>query len=170
MRHTLAVLVENRPGVLAHIAGLFSRRAFNIESIAAGRTEEPDLTRITIVVDGDEQLDQVTKQLNKLVDVVGVTDFTETDSIDRELALVKVRALPGTRSDLVNIANVFRANVVDVTREAMVLELTGDEDKIDALCEVLQDHGIIELVRTGKIALERGSRPAKADMLPPAQT
>lgn len=162
MRHTIAVLVENRPGVLNHISSLISRRSFNIESIAAGLTEEPDLTRITLVVEGDEQvLDQVIKQLSKLIDIIKVCDLTGVESIDRELALIKVKAVPETRSDIVNIVEIFRANVVDVTREAMVIELTGDEKKIDALCEVLKDHGIIEMARTGKISLARGAGAAK---------
>ncbi|AGA69940.1 acetolactate synthase, small subunit [Desulfitobacterium dichloroeliminans LMG P-21439] len=162
MRHTLAVLVENRPGVLTHISGLISRRAFNIESIAAGYTEEPDTTRITVVVQADElELEQVVNQLSKLVDVIKITNLTETDSIQRELAMIKVKASSETRSDIVDIVDIFRAKIVDVNRETMVIELTGEETKIDALCEVLKDYGIIEIVRTGKIALSRGPIPAK---------
>lgn len=162
MKHTLAVLVENRPGVLTHISGLISRRAFNIESIAAGYTEEADTTRITIVVEADEvELEQVVNQLSKLVDVIKITTLTATDAIHRELALIKVRASAETRSDIVDIVDIFRAKIVDVNRETMVIELTGEETKIDALCEVLKDYGIIEIVRTGKIALSRGPIPAK---------
>jgi len=162
MKHTLAVLVENRPGVLTHISGLISRRAFNIESITAGYSEEPDTTRITIVVDGNEtELDQVVNQLSKLIDVIKIIDLTGLDSIHRELALIKVRANPQTRSDIVDIVEIFRAKIVDVNRETMVIELTGEEMKIDALCEVLKDYGIIEIVRTGKIALGRGPMAAK---------
>ena len=162
MKHTLAVLVENRPGVLTHISGLISRRAFNIESIAAGYTEEPETTRITIVVEGDEiELEQVVNQLSKLVDVIKISDLTSIDSIHRELALIKVKASTETRSDIVNIVEIFRAKIVDVNRETMVIELSGEETKIDALCQVLEDHGIIEIVRTGKIALSRGPIPAK---------
>ncbi len=162
MRHTLAVLVENRPGVLTHISGLISRRAFNIESIAAGYTEEPDTTRITIVVQADEiELEQVVNQLSKLVDVIKISNLTETDSIHRELAMIKVKASSETRSDIVDIVDIFRARIVDVNRETMVIELTGEETKIDALCEVLKDYGIIEIVRTGNIALSRGPIPAK---------
>ncbi|MFZ3101827.1 MAG: acetolactate synthase small subunit [Desulfitobacteriaceae bacterium] len=162
MKHTLAVLVENRPGVLTHISGLISRRAFNIESIAAGYTEEPETTRITIVVEGDDnELEQVVNQLSKLVDVIKISDLTAIDSIHRELALIKVKASSETRSDIVNIVEIFRAKIVDVNRETMVIELSGEEAKIDALCQMLEDHGIIEIVRTGKIALSRGPIPAK---------
>ena len=163
MKHTLAVLVENRPGVLTHISGLISRRAFNIESIAAGYTEEPDTTRITIVVEGDEiEQEQVVNQLSKLVDVIKISDLTTVESIQRELALIKVKASLETRSDIINIVDIFRASIVDVNRETMVIELSGDETKIDALCQVLdEDHGIIEIARTGRIALSRGPIPAK---------
>lgn len=164
MKCTLAVLVENRPGVLTHISGLISRRAFNIESIAAGPTEEADTTRITIDVEVDDEfeLEQVVNQLSKLIDVIKIVNLTHIDSIQRELALIKVRASKLNRSDLVDIVEIFRAKVVDVNRETMVIELTGEESKIDALCEVLADFGIIEIVRTGKIALSRGALPAKA--------
>jgi len=156
MKHTLAVLVLNKPGVLARISGLLTRRVFNIESIAASCTEEPDITRITIVVQGDDHiLDQVIKQLSKLVDVIKIQEMESSDSIDRELALIKVRADSSRRSDIVDIVNIFRANIVDVNRETMVIEMSGDERKINALCAVLEDHGILELVRTGIIALSR---------------
>ncbi|WP_027718635.1 acetolactate synthase small subunit [Desulfovirgula thermocuniculi] len=162
MKHTLAVLVLNKPGVLARISGLLSRRVFNIESIAAGYTEEPDITRITLVVKGDDQeLDQVIKQLSKLIDVIKIQELHSSESIERELALIKVRVDPSRRSDIVNIAQVFRANIVDVNRETMVVELTGDEEKIEALCTVLEDYGIVEIVRTGKIAIARGPGATK---------
>lgn len=162
MKHTLAVLVENRPGVLTHISGLISRRAFNIESIAASYTEEQDMTRITVVVQADEnELEQVVNQLSKLVDVIKIVNMTMMDSIERDFALIKVKASSETRSDIVDIVEIFRAKIVDVNRETMVIELTGEESKIDALCEVLKDYGIIEIVRTGKIALSRGPVPAK---------
>lgn len=165
MKHTLAVLVENRPGVLTHISGLISRRAFNIESIAAGYTEEADTTRITVVVQADEmELEQVVNQLSKLVDVIKISNLTAIDAIHRELAMIKVKASPETRSDIVDIVDIFRAKIVDVNRETMVIELTGEETKIDAFCEVLKDYGIIEIVRTGKIALSRGPIPAKEDI------
>jgi acetolactate synthase-1/3 small subunit len=162
MRYTLGVLVENKPGVLTHISGLISRRAFNIESIAAGYTEEPDTTRITVVVQADEnELEQIVNQLSKLIDVIKIVDLTSIDSIQRELALIKVKASAEFRSNIVDIVDIFRAKIVDVNRETMVIELTGEESKIDALCEVLIDYGIIEIVRTGKIALSRGPIPAK---------
>lgn len=162
MRYTLGVLVENKPGVLTHISGLISRRAFNIESIAAGYTEEPDMTRITIVVQADEnELEQVVNQLSKLIDVIKIVDLTSIDSIQRELALIKVKASTEFRSNIVDVVDIFRAKIVDVNRETMVIELTGEESKIDALCEVLKDYGIIEIVRTGKVALSRGPIAAK---------
>ncbi len=162
MKNTLAVLVVNKPGVLARIAGLLSRRVFNIESIAAGHTEEPDVTRITIVVQDESHiLDQVIKQLSKLVDVIKIQELESQDSIERELALIKVAASPDRRSDIVDIVNIFRASIVDVNPETMVIELTGDENKINALCAVLEEHGIVELVRTGNIALSRSPIPTK---------
>jgi acetolactate synthase-1/3 small subunit len=163
MAHTLAVLVENRPGVLTRISGLISRRAFNIESIAAGYTEDKDMTRITIVVreNDDQQVQQLVEQLAKLVDVIRIVDYTHIDSLERELVMIKVKAIPDRRSDIVDIVNIFRANIVDVNRETMVIELSGSQSKIDALCEVLSDYGIIELVRTGKVIISRGPKPAK---------
>lgn len=164
MKYTLAVLAEDRPGVLTHISGLISRRAFNIESIAAGPSEEADTTRITIDVEVDDviELEQVVNQLSKLIDVIKIVNLTHTDSIQRELALIKVKASKENRSDLVDIVEIFRAKIVDVNRETVVIELTGEETKIDALCEVLVDFGIIEIVRTGKIAVSRGPVPAKS--------
>jgi len=162
MLHTLALLVVNRPTVLSHISSLISRRAYNIESIAAGPTEDENVTRITLVVNcEDDEIDQVIKQCAKLVDVIHVTDLTEIPSITRELAMIKVKASKELRTDIVDICNIFRAKIVDVNRETMVVELTGETDKIDALCEVLQEHGIIEIVRTGKIAMSRGPEAAK---------
>ncbi|MDR1193753.1 MAG: acetolactate synthase small subunit [Peptococcaceae bacterium] len=163
MSHTLAVLVENRPGVLTRISGLISRRAFNIESIAAGYTEDNDITRITIVVQEDDavRVEQLVEQLAKLVDVLRIVDHTHLDALERELVMIKVKAIPEKRSDIVDIVNVFRANIVDVNRETMVIELSGGQNKIDALCEVLKDYGIIEIVRTGKIIISRGPLPAK---------
>lgn len=162
MLHTLALLVVNRPRVLTHISSLISRRGYNIESIAAGHTEDPKVTRITLVVDCEkEEISQVISQLSKLVDVIHVSNLTETRTITRELALIKVRALPERRTDIVDIVNIFRAKIVDVNRETMVIELTGETDKIDALCEVLQEHGIIEIARTGKISLARGPQAEK---------
>ncbi len=163
MKHTLAVLVENKPGVLTHISGLISRRAFNIESIAAGYTEEPDMTRITVVVEADDQyeLEQVVNQLSKLIDVIKIIDLTGQDRIHRELALIKVKATPENRADIINIVEIFRAHIVDVSKETMIVELTGEEMKIDALCELLKDYGIKEIVRTGRVAICRGPKAAK---------
>ena len=159
----LAVLVDNKPGVLTHVAGLISRRAFNIESISAGYTEEPDITRINIVVsvESENELAQVVSQLGKLIDVIKIVNLSLTDSIERELVLIKVKASKASRADIINVVNIFRANIVDVTPEDVVIELTGGESKIDALCEVLQEYGIIEIARTGAIALSRGPIPVK---------
>lgn len=163
MKYTLAVLVEDRPGVLTHVSGLISRRAFNIESIAAGYTEEEGITRINLVVEADNEIElaQVVNQLNKLIDVIKIVNLTTVDSIHRELVMIKVKANPVTRADIINIVDIFRAKIVDVNRETMVIELTGEQSKIDALCEVLSDYEIIEIARTGKIALSRGPLPAK---------
>lgn len=159
MRHTLAVLVENRAGVLARVAGLFRRRGFNIESLAVGPTEDPTISRMTIVVEGDERtVDQVVRQLDKLVDVLQVETLSPAETISRELALVKVRAGSAQRTPVIQIADVFRANVVDVGKETLVIEVTGEQDKVDALLELLADYGILEVVRTGKIALARGAQ------------
>ena len=160
----LAVLVDNKPGVLTHVAGLISRRAFNIESISAGYTEEPDITRANIVgsVESENELAQVVSQLGKLIDVIKIVNRSLTDSIERELVLIKVKASKASRADIINVVNIFRANIVDVTPEDVVIELTGGESKIDALCEVLEEYGIIEIARTGAIALSRGPVPVKA--------
>ena len=160
----LAVLVDNKPGVLTHVAGLISRRAFNIESISAGYTEEPDITRINIVVsvESENELAQVVSQLGKLIDVIKIVNLSLTDSIERELVLIKVKASKASRADIINVVNIFRANIVDVTPEDVVIELTGGESKIDALCEVLEEYGIIEIARTGAIAISRGPVPVKA--------
>lgn len=156
MKNTLAVLVVNKPGVLARISGLLSRRVVNIESIAAGYTEEPDVTRITLDVKGDEQsLEQVIKQLSKLVDVIKIVELKAEESVERELALIKVIAENNRRSDIVNLVSVFRANIINVNKETMIIEILGDAQKINAFCAVLEDYGIVEMVRTGKIALSR---------------
>jgi len=163
MKHTLAVLVENKPGVLTHISGLISRRAFNIESIAAGYTEEPDMTRITVVVEADDEyeLEQVVNQLSKLIDVIKIIDLTGQDRVHRELALIKVNATPDKRADVINIVEIFRAHIVDVNKETMIIELIGEEMKIDAMCELLKDFGIKEIVRTGRVAIGREPKSAK---------
>ncbi len=159
----LAILVDNKPGVLTHVAGLISRRAFNIESINAGYTEEESVTRINIVVsvDSEWELEQVKHQLSKLIDVVKIVNLTEVDNITRELVLIKVRATAEARADLINIVNIFRAKIVDVSKENVVIELTGEESKINAICEVLSEYDIVEIARTGAIALSRGPVPVK---------
>ncbi len=159
MRHTLAVLVENNPGVLARVAGLFSRRGFNIDSLAVGRTDNPTISRMTIVVEGDARvLEQVNKQLNKLVDVIKISDITADEYVDRELVLIKVNADPAIRGEIMQVADVFRARIVDLGKRTLTLECTGNDGKINAFEESLQPYGIKELVRTGKIAMQRGSR------------
>jgi acetolactate synthase-1/3 small subunit len=161
MKYALGVLVDNHPGVLSKVSGLFSRRGFNIDSLAVGVTEDPEISRITIVVDGDEYIvDQVTKQLNKLINVIKVAIISE-DSISRELALIKVRATPATRNEIIEIVNIFRAKVVDVNRNSIIVEITGDSKKIAALEEMLNDFGILEMVRTGNISIDRGSKMVK---------
>lgn len=161
--YLLAVLVDNKPGVLTHVSGLISRRAFNIESISAGYTEEADVTRINIVVsvDSDHELNQVVTQLGKLIDVIKIVNLSEADSIGRELVLIKVHATKEDRADIINVVNIFRAKIIDVSPENVVIELTGEESKIDALCEVLAEYEIIEIARTGAIALSRGPVPVK---------
>ena len=162
MKHTLAVLVENKPGVLARVAGLFSRRGYNIESLAVGITDNPEISRITIVVSGnDHVLEQVTKQLNKLIDVIRVSDLEPGDTIERELALFKVKIDKGTRSEVMQIVDVFRAQIVDVGSASLIVGVTGTEDKISAIEKLLRNFGIIEVARTGKIAMNRGAKIVK---------
>ncbi len=162
-KYLLAVLVDNKPGVLTHVSGLISRRAFNIESISAGYTEEADVTRINIVVsvESKNELDQVMTQLSKLIDVIKIVNLTEVESIARELVMIKVRATRENRAELIDIVNIFRANIVDVSQENVVIELTGQQSKIDGIIEVLSEYEIIEIARTGAIALSRGPVPAK---------
>ena len=158
-RHTFAVLVENRFGVLGHIAGLFSARGFNIESLSVAETEDPTVSRITLVTAGDEKvLEQVHKQLNKLIDVIKVTDLSEEPHVDREMVLIKVYAEGETRAEVQRLADIFRGKIVDVTPKTCVLEVTGDEGKIRAVINLLKPLGIKEMVRTGKIAIARGQR------------
>ncbi|MBI2873515.1 MAG: acetolactate synthase small subunit [Firmicutes bacterium] len=162
MRHTLAVLTENTPGVLTRVAGLFARRGFNIESLAVGVTEHPHISRMTVVVDGDDRvIEQVTKQLHKLINVIKITDISEDQAIERELVLIKVSAEPATRSEISEIVNIFRAKIVDVAPKTLVIEATGDEDKVEAIIQLLKPFGIREVVRTGKVAMVRGSKVVK---------
>jgi acetolactate synthase I/III small subunit len=158
-RHTLSVLVEDQPGVLARIAGLFSRRSFNIESLAVGPTEHAGVSRITIVVSVDENpLEQVTKQLNKLVNVIKIVELEPGQSVQREIMLVKVRADIETRSHVLETVQLFRAKVVDVSSDAVTIEATGNAEKLEALLRVLEPFGVRELVQSGMVALGRGSR------------
>ena len=158
-RHTLSVLVEDKPGVLARIAGLFSRRGFNIESLAVGPTEVADISRMTIVVNVEDlPLEQVTKQLNKLVNVLKIVELESSSSVQRELLLVKVRADVETRSHVLETAQLFRAKVVDVAADAVTIEATGSSDKLEALLRVLEPFGVKELVQSGVVAVGRGPR------------
>ena len=158
-RHTLSVLVENKPGVLARVSALFARRSFNITSLAVGPTENPTVSRITVVVDVESQpLEQVTKQLNKLVNVLKIVELEPEHSVQRELILVKVRADATTRADVVQVVALFRASVIDVATDAVTIEATGRPEKIAALLEVLTPFGIREIVQSGAVALGRGGR------------
>ncbi len=159
MRHTLSVLVENKHGVLTRVAGMFSRRGYNIDSLTVGVTEDPTISRMTIVVRGDDDvLEQVTKQLNKLIDVIRVTDLKSEETVERELALFKVSSDVSNRSEIMQIADIFRARIIDVAPRSMIIEVTGDESKIDAIEQLLRPFGIREMVRTGKVALRRGAK------------
>lgn len=156
-QHTIIALVQDRPGVLTRVASLFRRRGFNIASLAVGASEQPGLSRLTFVVTGDEYtVEQATRHLDKLVDVVKVSNISGEDVVARELALIKVRATPSSRREILEMANLFRAKVVDVGARSLVLEITGEEDKINALYDLLRPFGILELMRTGRIAMVRG--------------
>jgi acetolactate synthase-1/3 small subunit len=158
--HTISVLVNNHPGVLARVAGLFSRRGFNIDSLAVGETEDPAYSRMTIVVRADDrQLEQVTKQLFKLIDVIKLTDLTSEEAVTRELVLIKVAAADAAkRTELLQIVDIFRAKVVDVSESSLMVEITGDESKVEGLIQLLRPYGLREIVRTGKIALMRAAK------------
>lgn len=157
-KHTLVALVEDKPGVLNRVASLFRRRNFNIESIAVGHCEQPGLSRMTIVVDGaTTAVEQVRKQLDKVIEVVKVTDITNEPIVARELALIKVHATSSTRSEIIQIVDIFRANIIDVSPSSLIVEVTGDTDKIESLYNLLRRFGVKELARTGRIAMARGS-------------
>ncbi len=161
MKHTISVLVNNRPGVLTRTSALFSRRGFNIDSLAVSTTQDPELSRMTIVVDGpDAILEQITKQLYKLMDVIKVLDHQDEPCVVRELALLKVNAEPNMRAEIMQIVSIFRANIVDVAENTFVVEVTGGADKIDAITGMLRRFGIKEMMRTGRIVLSRGGRTA----------
>lgn len=156
-QHTIVALVHDRPGVLARIASLFRRRGFNIASLAVGASEQAGLSRLTFVVTGDQYtVEQATAHLDKLIDVVKVSNISNEDAVARELALIKVRATPTNRSEILEMANLFRAKIVDVGARSLVVEITGEEDKIDALYDLLRPFGILELMRTGRVAMVRG--------------
>ncbi len=158
-KHTLSVLVENNPGVLARIAGLFSRRGFNIDSLAVGPTEHPDISRMTVVVDVDElPLEQVTKQLNKLVEVLKVVELDPTSSVQRQILLIKVRADASARSHIIETVDLFRGKIIDVGPDSLTIEATGKSEKLDALLSLLEPYGIRELVQSGVVAIGRGPR------------
>jgi len=159
MRHTISVLVENEFGVLSRVAGLFSGRGFNIESLSVAETLDPTVSRITLVTCGEDQvLEQIEKQLNKLVCVIKVIDFVDTEHVERELVLIKVAADERRRGELMGIVGIFRAKIIDVSPTSYVVEITGTEDKVNALIELLKPLGIKEIVRTGKVAMFRGAR------------
>jgi acetolactate synthase-1/3 small subunit len=163
MHHTLVVLVEDKPGVLNRVASLFRRRAFNIESLTVGHTDRPGVSRMTIVVDSDQtDAERVTAHLYKLVNVIQVTDLTSAPSVSRDLALIKVGATSANRSEVMQFVDVFRARIVDVGNDSLVIEITGTEDKIDSFVEVLRPFGISEMVRTGIVAMARGCEPLPA--------
>jgi acetolactate synthase-1/3 small subunit len=164
--HTISVLVENKFGVLSRVAGLFSARGYNIESLSVGETLDPSVSRMTLVVSGDEfVIEQVMKQLHKLIDVIKVNDLTDEGHVERELMLIRVNAEPQHRAEIMRTADIFRAKVVDVTPQSFVLEATGDEGKLEALIELLRPMGVQEIVRTGKVAISRGpkTRARKAE-------
>ena len=165
MRHVLSALVHNQPGVLAHVSGMLASRGFNIDSLAVGETEDPHLSRMTFVVHGDDaELEQVRKQLDKIVSVVKVLDISSEDFVERDLMLIKVKAAPAQRMEIVLLVEMFRARVVDVSPTDMMLEISGQERKIEAFIELMRPYGIIELARTGRIALVRGM-PGAGDVL-----
>ncbi|NLY88658.1 MAG: acetolactate synthase small subunit [Firmicutes bacterium] len=159
MKHTLAILVMNNPGVMARIAGLYSRRGYNISSIAVGETEDSRISRITLVVEAEDEkeLEQIAKQLYKLIDVIKLSDITKDDAVERELALIKVHCNSTNRSEILQIVDIFRAKIVDVSQEGVIIEATGDTDKIQAILDLLRPFGLKEIARTGKVALVRSA-------------
>jgi acetolactate synthase-1/3 small subunit len=163
MKHNIAVIVENKSGVLTRIAGLFSRRSFNIDSLSVGTTDNPEYSRMTITVQGDRDvLEQVIKQLSKLINVIRVSELDPSESLDRELAVIKVSVDRENRSEIMQIVNIFRARIIDVSQRSMIIEVTGDEEKVEAIIQLLRQFGIKELARTGKVSMIRGARVIKA--------
>ena len=156
-KHILVAIVEDKPGVLNRVSSLLRRRSFNIDSIAVGHTDQAHQSRMTLVVEGDDaKVEQARKQLDKIIEVVRIVDITNTPSVSRELALVKVKASASNRSEIIQIVDIFRANIVDVSSDSLIVEVTGDEEKVDSLLELLRGFGIREIARTGRIALTRG--------------
>lgn len=159
MRHTISALVENKFGVLSRVANLFSGRGFNIDSLCVGESDDPTISRMTIVTRGDDRIiEQIEKQLNKLIDVIKVVDMTKISHVERELVLIKVAVEDNKRSQIMEIADIFRAKIIDLSSSTLTIEITGDEDKINAIIDLLNPFGIKELVRTGKIAIGRGGK------------
>ncbi len=162
MKHVISALVENKPGVLAHVAGMFAARGFNIDSLVVGRTEDANLSRMTIVVIGDDKvLEQVRKQLGKVVNVVKVRDFMEVDYVERDLMLIRINVSPEKRPEAVQLVNLFRGRIVDVARNSVMVEMSGTEDKLEAFIDLASPYGIRELARTGIIAMQRGTQKKK---------
>lgn len=160
-KHTITALVEDRPGVLNRVASMFRRRGFNIASLAVGHSEIPNLSRMTFVVNGDDQVvEQVTKHLHKLIDVIKVSDISEDNAVTRELALIRVRANVQSRGEIMQIVDLFRANIIDVATDSIIVEVVGDEDKVDALQRLLGSFGVMEVMRTGTVAMSRGTESA----------
>ncbi len=163
MKHTIAVIVENKSGALTRVAGLFSRRSFNIDSLSVGATDNPEYARMTLTVNGDDDiLEQVVKQLSKLRNVIRVSELSPSESVERELAVIKVGADRESRSEIMQIVNIFRAKIIDVSSRTMIIEVTGDEEKVEAIITLLRQFGIKELARTGKVSMVRGMRVIKA--------
>jgi acetolactate synthase-1/3 small subunit len=157
VKHTIAVIVENKSGVLTRVAGLFSRRAFNIDSLSVGATDNPDYSRMTLTVKGGEEvLEQVIKQLSKLINVIRVSELNPDESVERELAIIKVNADRENRSEIMQVVDIFRAKIIDVSARSMIVEITGDEEKINAIVQLLRQYGIKEMARTGKVSMARG--------------
>lgn len=163
MRYTIAVIVENKSGVLTRIAGLFSRRSFNIDSLSVGATDNPEYSRMTLTVEGNKDvLEQVIKQLSKLINVIRVSELDPAESVERELAVIKVNADKDRRGEITQIVDIFRAKIIDVSARSMIIEVTGDEKKVDAIVQMLRQYGIKELARTGKVSMIRGMKVIKA--------
>ncbi|MCX8214463.1 MAG: acetolactate synthase small subunit [SAR202 cluster bacterium] len=163
-RHTISALVQDKPGVLNRVSSMFRRRGFNISSLAVGQSEEPDLSRMTFVVEGDDAVvEQVTKHLHKLIDVIKVSDMSDQNIISRELALIRVKANVQTRSEIMQIVSIFRANIVDLATDSIIVEVSGNEEKVNSLHELLKSFGVVEVMRTGTIALNRwvGAKPTR---------